>query len=108
MLSGARRRMAESEDRKALAYHVRRYVPDCKDGDEMERRISLLIARDYAVSLLSKTRSEAATDHAISARETADAFCFAGVSVDRLDMAVNYCRKMVQCAFIADALEGEQ
>jgi len=90
-----------------LAFHVRKYVPDCLDGDEMERRKSLLTARDYAVMLITRTKAEIATDHAIAAREVADAFAFSDVPLARLDIALSYCRHLVQCAFIADHLERE-
>lgn len=90
-----------------LAFHVRQFVPDCPDGDEMERRKSLLTARDYAITLITKTVEPVATDHAIAAREVADAFVFADVPVARLDIALSYCRHLVQCAFIADHLERE-
>lgn len=90
-----------------LAFHIRQFVPDCQDGEELERRKSLLTARDYAITLITKTKSDTATDHAIAAREVADAFAFAEVPLARLDIALSYCRHLVQCAFIADHLERE-
>lgn len=90
-----------------LAFHVRQYVPNCADGDEMERRKSLLTARDYAVTLITKTKGLVAMDHAIEAREVADAFVFADVPIARLEIALSYCRHLVQAAFIADHLERE-
>jgi hypothetical protein len=90
-----------------LAFHIRQFVPDCQDGDEMEQRQALLKARDYAVSLIPTRRELIAMDHAIAARDVADAFVFADVPVARLKIAVSYCRHLVQCAFISDHLERE-
>jgi hypothetical protein len=90
-----------------LAFHVRHYVPACQDGEELEQRTALLKAREYAAMLRGQTESAIATNHAIDAHECAGAYCYANVPVDRLKIAVAYCRAMVQAAFIADHLERE-
>jgi hypothetical protein len=90
-----------------LAFHVRSFVPDCQDGEELEQREALLKARDYAAMLRGRTDSPIATNHAIDAHECAGAYVFADVPVARLKIAVGYCRAMVQAAFLADHLERE-
>lgn len=87
-----------------LAFHVRQFVPDCLDGDEMAARSALLTARDYAAKLRGTARSELAYDHAIAAHEMAGEFVFADVPIARLKLATAYCRNMVQAALIADNL----
>lgn len=90
-----------------LSFHVRQFVPDCADGEEMEQRQALLRARDYATVLRSKVTCEAAYNHAIDAHEMAGAYVFADVSPDRLKVAVAYCRNLVHAAFLADHLDME-
>ena len=90
-----------------LAFHVRQFVPDCTDGAEMGARQKLLIARDYAITLITTRRELVSMDHAIQARTVADHFVFADVPIHSLEVAVRYCRALEQCAFIADILELE-
>lgn len=85
-----------------LAFHVRQFVPDCQDGDEMAARCGLLTARDYAARLRGSAVSNIAYDHAIAAHEMAGEFVFADAPLDRLKLATAYCRNMVQAALIAD------
>lgn len=85
-----------------LSFHVRQFVPACADGEEMAARSALLSARDYAARLRGTARSGTAYDHAIAAHDMAGEFVFADVPVDRLKLAVAYCRNMVQAALIAD------
>ena len=89
-----------------LASHVRQFVPDCV-GKELEQRIALLIARDFAAFLRGNVRTEMALEHAAAAHEMAGAFVFADVPTDRLIIAVGYCRNLVRAAFHADHLESE-
>ena len=89
-----------------LAFHVHQFVPDC-DGEELEQRKALLTARSYAADLRSKVWSRTALHHAADAQEMADAFAFADVPIDRLKIAVGYCRNLVHAAFLADHLERE-
>lgn len=90
-----------------LAFHIRQFVPDCADGEELEQREALLKARDFAAALRGRTEGSVATEHAIHAHELAGAFVFAPVPLPVLQMAVKYCRCMVQAAFIADHFERE-
>ena len=90
-----------------LSFHVRQFVPECTDPEEMELRQALLKARSYAGTLCTSRESENAYSHATLARDVADAFVFADVPVARLKIAVGYCRSMVQAAFLADHLERE-
>ena len=89
-----------------LAFHIRQFAPDAQ-GDELEHRMALLKARDYAASLRGQCPSERAADHACDAHEMAGAFVFAPVPVPRLKMAAAYCRCMVQAAFLAAHLDEE-
>lgn len=86
---------------------VRMFVPSCQEGEELEQRKALMIARDYAAMLRGTTESAIATNHAVDAHECAGAYVYADVPVARLKIAVGYCRAMVQAAFIADHLERE-
>ncbi|WP_271077902.1 hypothetical protein [Aurantiacibacter sp. MUD61] len=90
-----------------LAFHVRQFVPNCADGEELEQRTALLVARDYAADLRGKVWSRTALHHAADAHELAGAMVFADVSADRLKIAVAYCRNLVHAAFLADHLERE-
>ena len=90
-----------------LAFHVRQFVPECSDPAEMEQRQALLKARDFAAALRGRSESIAAVNHAADAHECAGAFVFADVPVQSLELAVKYCRHLVQAAFIADHLDWE-
>ena len=90
-----------------LSFHIREFVPDCADGEEMEQRQALLKARDYAASLRGRAISEASFDHACAAHEMASNYVFADASIDLLKVAVTYCRNMVHAAFLANHLDGE-
>ena len=89
-----------------LAFHIHSFVPDC-EGEELEQRTALLKARDYAADLRAKVLSRTALHHAADAHELAGAFVFADVPVDRLKIAVAYCRNLVHAAFLADHLDQE-
>ena len=90
-----------------LSFHVREFVPACPDGEEMEARTALLKARDYAAMLRARVESDAAFAHAVAAHDMAGALVYADVPVDRLKIAVAYCRNLVHAAFLADHLERE-
>jgi len=90
-----------------LAFHIREFAPTCAEGPEMEQRQALLKARDYASHLRSRVNSQRAFDHAVAAHEMAGGYVFAEVSVARLEIAVAYCRNLVQAAFLADHLDDE-
>ncbi|MCV0384262.1 MAG: hypothetical protein K5799_12585 [Erythrobacter sp.] len=90
-----------------LSFHVRQFVPACADGEEMEHRQALLKARDYAAAQRGKVFSDRAIDLACEAHETAGAFVYADVPVDRLKIAVAYCRNLVHAAFLAEHLAEE-
>ena len=90
-----------------LSIQILEFVPGCTAPREMEQREVLLKARDYSISLITARCHPTAFGRAIAAREIADAYAFADVPIARLDIAVSYCRHLVQCAFLADHLEGE-
>lgn len=90
-----------------LSFHVRQFVPECADGEEMEHRTALLKARDYAAAQRGRVFSDWAINLSCEAHETAGAFVFADVPTDRLKIAVAYCRNLVQAAFLAEHLSEE-
>ena len=89
-----------------LAFHIHQFVPGCQ-GEELQHRTSLLVARDYAAELRSKVTTPRALEHAADAHEMAGAFVFSEAPPDRLKIALEYCRNLVHAAFLADHLEGE-
>jgi hypothetical protein len=90
-----------------LAFHVREFLPECQ-GEELEQRKSLLVARDYAADLRGKVWSRTALEHAATAHELADYFYKdETASPDRLKIALAYCRNLVHAAFLVDHLEQE-
>lgn len=91
-----------------LSFHIRQFVPDCPDGEEMALRSSLLTARDYAARLRGTTKSETALCHAAEAHEVAGALVFSTASIDRLKIGVAYARHMVQAAFLIEHLERDE
>lgn len=86
-----------------LAFHVRTFVPEA-EGEELEQRTKLLIARDHANALRARVSSDRAYDYASAAHEIASEFVFADASLPRLKIAVVYCRNLVQAAFCAEHL----
>jgi len=90
-----------------LAFHVRQFVPDCADGQEMEHRTALLKARDFAAAQRGKVTGDWAIQLACDAHDTAGAFVYADVPADRLKIAVALCRNLVHAAYLADHLESE-
>ena len=90
-----------------LSFHVREFLPDCQDGDEMEVRKALLMARDYAAILRSRVHASWALTLAAEAQEIAGDFAFSETSLDRLKIARDYCRNLVQAAMLADWFERE-
>ena len=90
-----------------LSFHVRHFLPDCPDGEEMELRKALLTARDYSAMLRSRVQTEWAITLAAEAHETAGLFVFAPVPLDRLKLSRDYCRNLVQAGMLADWLESE-
>ena len=89
-----------------LSFHIHQFVP-AAEGEELESRITLLKARDYAAAMRSKTISRRAYDHACDAHEMAGEFVYADVPVLRLELAARYCRNLVVAAMLAEQLEGE-
>lgn len=90
-----------------LAFHVRQFVPDCNDGEEMELRKALLVARDYAAMLRSRVGTEWAITLAAEAHEVAGEYAFAVASLDRMKTVRDYARNLVQAAMLADWFERE-
>lgn len=90
-----------------LAYHVREFVPG-SEGEDLEHRIALLKAREYAAKIRCKPVGEIARGHAIDAQQVADLFLHdEHCTLDRLKLAVTYCRNLVQAAVIAEFLDLE-
>ena len=88
-----------------LAFHVRHYVPDA-EGEELEARIALLKARDWAAALRGRTTCLLAFNLACEAHEAAGGYVFAeGETVQRLGFAAKLCRHLVAAAVIAEQLE---
>lgn len=91
-----------------LSFHVREFLPDCQDGEEMELRKALLKAREYASVLKPRVASDAAYDLACQAHEVAGQYVYADVSTGRLEIARNLCRALVQAAMCTEHLEALQ
>lgn len=92
---------------EGFTFHIHQFMPEC-DGDELEHRIALLKARDYAGMIRCKPIGEIARSHAVDAQEAANHFFHdAGASVQELKLAVDYCRHLVQAAFIAEQIDPE-
>ena len=89
-----------------LTFHIRQFTPNA-EGVELEHRIALLKARDYASSLLAQVTSDLAYDLASYAHTMAGIFVFAEVPTARLEIAVKYCRHIVMAAFLAEHLVTE-
>lgn len=89
-----------------LISHIRGFVPDCAEGEEMELRTSLVVARDYAAMLRTRVGSEWALILAAEAHTAAGDHAFAETSLDRLRLARDYCRNLVQASLLADWLES--
>lgn len=91
-----------------LEAHVKQFVPDAA-GKELELRVTLLKARDWAAALRGRTVSWVATEFACHAHDVAGLFVFRlGESVARLSMATDLCRALVKAAMAADSLDGEE
>lgn len=92
---------------RELAFHVRAFVPSA-EGEELEYRISLLRARDFAAAIRGKRDGWLSQWLACEAHETAGAIVFAMVSTERLRVAVQFCRHLVSAANLAEFLEIEE
>lgn len=98
--------MIEAKDLQ-LSKHVQHFLPKA-EGEELAHRIALLKARDYAGMIRCKPIGEIARQHAIDAQQAADHFFHdEGASAQELKLAVDYCRHLVQAAFIAEHLDPE-
>jgi hypothetical protein len=90
-----------------FAFHVRAYLPEA-EGEELEHRIGLLKARDYAARLRGQVTSAASQEHAANAHEIAGAIVFnPRIRGTDLKVAVDYCRCLVKAAMYADQLFWE-
>jgi len=86
--------------------HVRQFVPS-SDGEELDLRIKLLKARDFAAALRGRTESRRALEHAVDAHEAAGSAVFLiDASTVHLDLVARYCRHMVAAAMLAEQLEA--
>lgn len=90
-----------------LSFHVREFVPECADGEEMELRTGLLKARDFAAAQRGKVFSDWGINLACEAHDMAGAFVYADVPTDRLKIALAYCRNLVHAAYLAEHLSEE-
>ncbi|TXH00855.1 MAG: hypothetical protein E6R09_07765 [Rhodocyclaceae bacterium] len=89
-----------------LSFHVRQYVPTA-NGADLESRVALLKARDWAAVMRSQVDSDFARQLVVEAHETAGAFVFAkDETPERLAFAVKLCRHLVGAAVIAEQLEN--
>jgi len=90
-----------------LELHIRAHLPRC-EGEELEHRVALLKARDYAGWLLTRLANQAALQHATDAHAMASAYLYADVTARILPVAIGYCRNLVHAAFLAEQLlEGD-
>jgi hypothetical protein len=90
----------------ALVDHIRQFVPGA-DGEDLEHREALVVARDYAAYLRSRVRSELAVMLAAEAQDIASTYAVADVSCDELKNVTDYCRNLVHCAFKAEWYDRE-
>lgn len=91
-----------------LSFHVRQYLPDAR-GEELEHRIALLKARDWAAAMRGRTSVLQSFNLAVEAHEVAGQYVFAvGETVERLAFAVKLTRYLVGAAMVAEQLaDGE-
>lgn len=91
-----------------LAFHVRQYLPEAQ-GEELEHRIALLKARDWAAAMRGRTTVLQSFNLAVEAHEAAGAFVFKiDETVERLAFAVKLTRHLVGAAMMAEQLaDGE-
>lgn len=91
-----------------LAFYIQQYLPSA-EGVELEQRIALLKARDWAAALRGRAENGLALDLACLAHDIAGQWLYAeGESTERLSMAVILCRRLVGAAMVEEALsEGE-
>jgi hypothetical protein len=90
-----------------FAFHVRTFLPEA-EGEELEHRVNLLKARDYAAKLRGQIKTPWGQQHAADAHELAGACLFnPGINNTRLKAAVDYCRALVKAAMLADLLDWE-
>lgn len=99
-------RFLEPTMEEALVVHVHEFVPKA-EGEELEQRIALLKARDYAAMLRGQTNGYHSYQHACDAHEIAGEYVYADAHLTDLKLAVSYARNLVQAAMIAEQLEAE-
>jgi hypothetical protein len=87
-----------------LSFHIHTFVPEA-EGEELQQRIALLTARDYAADLMGKTCCRHAQDYAGDAHQLAGRFVFAEETAARLEIAVALCRNLVRAAMLMDHLD---
>lgn len=90
-----------------LSFHVRQFAP-AAEGEELQHREALLIARGYCSDLLAKRIPDRAYDLAAEAREIAERFAFAPVPTARLRIARDCARHLVMAAFLSAQLDEEE
>lgn len=89
-------------------FHVREFVPTA-NGLELEHRVGLLKARDWAAHYLANSDSYLARCLAHDAHSLAGQFVFmADVSIDRLNVASIACRRLVGAAMAVEHLHCEE
>lgn len=99
--------MSHEAIEQGMIFQIREHMERLVEGDELSHRVSLMKARDYATSLTTRTKSQAALGYALDARDFAGEVVFQEMGTDRLECCVRHCRHLVQCAFTAEALGRE-
>ncbi|MBT2133961.1 hypothetical protein KK137_06405 [Croceibacterium sp. LX-88] len=89
-----------------LRFIIHEHVPGA-DGSELENRLALLKARDFAAGMLAKATHPDAYNLAQLAHETAGKTVFADLTERELNDAVTLCRCCVQASLCADRLLGD-
>jgi hypothetical protein len=91
----------------SFVFHVRQYVPDA-DGLELERRVNLIKARDWAAKLRGQYDSHLASNLCCEAHEIAGQFVFDERATEpRLHLALMACRRLVGAAMAIENLDWE-
>ena len=83
---------------------VHSYLPDAQ-GEELELRTKLLVARDHAAALWARAVDQDAAQLARKAHDLAGAVVYrSSLSVPVLQMAVEYCRSVVKAAMLSESI----
>jgi len=98
----------EARDQKSLEACVLHYLP-ASSAREVEMRVTLLRAREYASVLRGRTEGHLSSNLAAWAHEVAGEFVYRPDETEaRLDMAATLCRRLAGAAIAADGLHSEE